>query len=428
VTTRRRAPHRAEPPPRARPRPAAGTPERGKGAVAHVEPGELTAVLARPLERALARGHPWIWRDAFRSLDARAGQVVTVLDRQARFVARGLCDAGPIGVRVLSTDAREPIDAALFERRMAAAAELRARVLPEATNAYRLLHGEGDRLPGVVCDVYGEHAVLKFDGLGALAWRETIERALRPVLSALGVGTLIVRSGRRGEEQVELGWGRLPEGLLLVEEHGMKLQVDPCRGQKTGLFLDHRASRWRVRALAQGAHLLNLYGYTGGFSIAAGLGGADQVDTVDLAAPALELAEQSWALNGLDPARQRVHARDAFDFLGQATAERRQWDLVVADPPSFAPKDASVPQALKSYRRLHEGCLRVLRPGGLYLAASCSSHVGREAFAETLNDAAAPTGRTLQLVDSWGAGPDHPRLLGFPEGDYLKVLLVRVLA
>jgi 23S rRNA (cytosine1962-C5)-methyltransferase len=237
-----------------------------------------------------------------------------------------------------------------------------------------------------------------------------------------------VRSGRRGDEQVELDWGTMPQGLLVVQEHGMRLEVDPCRGQKTGLFLDHRESRWRARSLGRGKTVLNLYGYTGGFSIAAGLGGAEQVDTVDTAAPALALADRGWRLNGLEPARHRVHACDAFAFLEHAAAEHRAWELVIADPPSFAPKESSVPQALSSYRKLHGLCLRVLGPEGLYLAASCSSHVRREAFAETISQAADDTGRTLQLVEAWGAGADHPRPLGFPEGDYLKVLLLRVLA
>jgi 23S rRNA (cytosine1962-C5)-methyltransferase len=388
--------------------------------------GEV-ATLVRPLERTLARGHPWIWRDALRGLEALPGSVVTVVDSTGRFVARGLADEGPIGVRVLTTDAREQVDDALFARRARAAASLRARVVPRHTSAFRLVHGEGDRMPGVVCDVYGSYAVLRFDGAAALAWRGCIERALASALGELGVRSLIARVGRRGSESIEPVWGGLPDGPIVVEEHGMKLWADLCRGQKTGLFLDHRESRLRVRRLGQGLRVLNLYGYTGGFSVAAGLGGSTAVHTVDSAAPALALAEQTWGLNGLDPSGHQVAVSDVFAFLEDAATRKAQWDLIVSDPPSFAPNDASVTGALRSYARLHAECLRVLAPQGLLLAASCSSHVRREPFGETVLDGAKVARRTLQLVDAWGAGPDHPRLLGFPEGDYLKVLLIRAL-
>jgi 23S rRNA (cytosine1962-C5)-methyltransferase len=217
----------------------------------------------------------------------------------------------------------------------------------------------------------------------------------------------------------------LPDGPFEVREHGMKLLVDVVQGQKTGLFLDHRPSRWRVRQLSRDLEVLNLYGYTGAFSVAAGLGGARAVDTVDLAAPALGLAERSWALNLLGPKAHRCHAADVPAYLEGAAREGRRWDLVIADPPSFAARESAVEAAVGAYRKLHAACLGLLRPGGLYLGASCSSHVRREAFEQTLLDAAGKLRRPLQLLDSWSAGPDHPRLPAFPEGDYLKAVLVR---
>ncbi|MBI4702045.1 MAG: class I SAM-dependent rRNA methyltransferase [Deltaproteobacteria bacterium] len=388
---------------------------------------EASAVLVRPLARALRRGHPWIWRDALRGLEAEPGTVVSVVDRQGRFVARGLAEVGPIGVRVLTMDRRESVDAALFARRLSAASSLRERVVPPQTSAYRLLHGEGDRVPGAQCDIYGPYAVLRLDGSAALAWRDIIAGALAPVLAPRGVQALLARSGRQEDKKIEALWGQPPPEAVVVEEHGMLLLADLCHGQKTGLFLDQRESRRRVRELARGRRVLDLFGYTGGFSVAAGLGGAALVDTVDVAAAALELGARSWARGGLPPERLHRHARDAFAFLEQAGAQGARWDLVVADPPSFAPSEASVPAALRSYTRLHELCWRVLAPEGLYLAASCSSHVRRDAFVETLLAAAAATRRQVQLLDAWGAPADHPRLLGFPEGDYLKVLLLRAL-
>lgn len=381
--------------------------------------------LTRPLERTLHRGHPWIWADALRGLPAEAGRVVTVVDRSGRFVGRGLVDGGPIGIRLFTTCQREPVDETLARRRIEAAATLRDRVVPPRTTAYRLLNGEGDRLPGVVCDVYGESAVLRLDGSAATAWLPVWSRALEPVLRARQVTTLLLRSGRQQTRLVEPLWGRAPDEPVEVEEHGMRLLVDLLRGQKTGLFLDHRESRCRVRLLARGARVLNLFGYTGGFSVAAGLGGASMAETVDVAAGALTLAERSWSLNGLPAERHQTHGLDVFAFLTQAVEQERRWELVVSDPPSFAPSEAALPSALRSYRRLHELCLRALAPGGLLLAASCSSHVRLEPFTETLLDAADATRTSLQQLDRWGAPPDHPRLCGFPEGDYLKVLLVR---
>jgi 23S rRNA (cytosine1962-C5)-methyltransferase len=204
----------------------------------------------------------------------------------------------------------------------------------------------------------------------------------------------------------------------------MVLRADLARGQKTGLFLDHRESRRRVRELSRGLRVLNLYGYTGAFSVAAGLGGALEVDTVDAARPALAVAEENWARNGLPAGAHRTHARDVPEFLADMRARGRRWDLVIADPPSFAPNEASVPGALKSYRALHRACLRVLEPGGLYLAASCSSHVDRSAFDRTLREAAEKIG-VVQVLERSGAPADHPSLAAFPEGDYLKVTLAR---
>jgi 23S rRNA (cytosine1962-C5)-methyltransferase len=381
--------------------------------------------LTRSLGRSLGRGHPWVWRDSLRGILPPPGQIVQIADERGSFVARGLAEAGPIGVRVMTTQIDEPIDRALFERRINAAAALRDRLLPPATSCYRLLHGEGDRLPGVVCDVYGPFAVLRLDGEGPAAWLETLVPSLIPALGRRGVRSLLLRRGRQQERRVTALSGVLPEGPIVVTERGMKLAVDLCRGQKTGLFLDHRDSRWHVRQLAVPGRALNLFGYTGGFSVAAGLGGAEHVDTVDAAPGALELAGQSWQLNGLGADRHATHLGDAFDFVEQAARAGRRWQLVVSDPPSFAPSASSRDAALRAYRRLHRACLGLLEPGGLYLAASCSSHVDRAAFIDTLLDAAPSDGLVLQLVGEWGAAADHPRLAAFPEGDYLKVLLLR---
>lgn len=389
-----------------------------------------TVHLKRNLERAIRRGHPWIYEDALAPSKAQAGEVVSVRDRRDRFLARGLREAGPLGVRVWTLDGSENLDQSLIAARLEAAIARRAHweadaVSPEgSTDAYRLANGEGDALPGVVVDRYGDYAVVRLEG--AIAQVPFALDALREVLAPRFAGVLL-RRGRKQNLSVTVLSGTEPPALLTVHEHGMALVASLRRGQKTGLFLDHRASRRRVRALCAQLpqpRVLNLYGYTGGFSIAAGLGGAAHVTTVDVAAPAIELAERSWEANGLDPSAHRAEAADVPTFL-EGDAER--YDVIVADPPSFAPHRKAVDAALASYRKLHAACLARLRPGGFYLAASCSSHIDHAMFSGTLADGAADAGVALQILERWGGGDDHPRLAAFPEGDYLSVVLGRVL-
>jgi 23S rRNA (cytosine1962-C5)-methyltransferase len=321
----------------------------------------------------------------------------------------------------------EAVDEGLMGRRLDAAIELRRRITPKQTDALRLVHGEGDRMPGVVVDLYGPHAVLALDGDAAASRREPLLSLLRPRLRALGVPTIIVRSGPRGERMVEHVEGPRPAEVVEVREHGMVLCVDLMRGQKTGLFLDQRISRATVRRLAKGRRVLDLYAYVGGFSAAAGKGGASEVVTVDVAKPAIEMAKRTWKANGLAEGRQRAVAADVPELLGELGKTGERFDLIVADPPSFAPSAAAREKALRAYEQLHKACLELLVPGGLLLAASCSSHVDREAFEEALARAGESRHTVLQVIDRWAAPPDHPRLLAFPEGDYLKVTLARVL-
>lgn len=380
--------------------------------------------LRKPLERSLRSGHPWVYRDALEALDVAPGTQVRVLDRQGRFVATGLADAGPIGVRVFSLR-DEPVDAALFEQRVQRALTLRQRILPADTNAYRLLHGEGDALPGFVCDRYANTAVLKLDGEAAGARLQSLLDALTPQLEGIGVTGLVVRTSRKQADSCEVVWGKAPEREFTVLEHGMRLWTNVYEGQKTGLFLDHRETRRRVRALASGLSVLNLYGYTGGFSVAAGLGGATRVTTVDQAKPAIALAERSFVENGLPAALHTCKAEDAIAFLTAAKERAERYQLIIADPPNFAPRKTAVESAQKAYEALHSAALALLEPDGLYLAASCSSHIDRALFEETLRRGAAYQRRVLQVLELTGAPADHPRLLAFPEGDYLKVLLTR---
>lgn len=382
--------------------------------------------LQRPLERAILSGHPWIYRDALAPFELPPGELVDVFDKRGRLLAKGIVDGGPIGVRVFTTRMRERIDGELFAERIRAALALRALALPAETDAYRLIHGEGDRLPGVVCDRYGAYAVLKLDGEGILAFRSELAQALEAPLRELGVRGLLMRTSRKQGDGCELGWGEAPAREIEVRERGMLLLANLWEGQKTGLFLDHRESRARVRSLARGQSVLNLYGYTGGFSVAAALGGAREVTTVDVAKPAIELARRTFEHNGLAATPHQAIAEDVPAFLKRAAEEGQSYDLVIADPPNFAPNQQTLEAALESYCSLHAACLALLAPGGLYLAASCSSHVRLADFLDSLREGARRARALLSVLEQTSAPFDHPRLLAFPEGDYLKIVLARV--
>ncbi len=383
-------------------------------------------VLKKNLARSIRRGHPWIYRDALTERDTPAnGAVVEVRTRDGRALARGFWDAGSaIAVRVLESggpghrfaDAR-----ALVPERLRAALERRlARLDLAHTNAFRWVHGEGDFLPGMHADLYAGTVVLRFDGEGARAFYEPIEPRLREAAQSLipiraVIDRASAKSGERPDRQEVL-------------ENGLRFEVDVTHGQKGGLFLDQRDNRQRVSELANGKSVLNLFGYTGGFSIYAAAAGARRTDTVDLAKPAIEAAQRNFALNGVSLENAGFHATDAFAFLADAAARGDQWEIVVSDPPSFAPKKEALPAARLAYQRLHRLAASVVAPGGLLCAGSCSSHLTKEEFLKSIAAGARQAGRRWVFESLHGAGFDHPVLAAFPEGDYLKFAIGRVLS
>ncbi len=383
-------------------------------------------ILRKPLERSLRAGHPWIYADALdvpRSL--KTGAVVDVATRDGRVVARGLYDAhSPIAVRVYTLDARVAIDRELVRARVASA--LRARsgaVDPDETDAFRWLNGEGDFLPGVVVDVYASVAVLRLDGEAVRVLRDEVVAAVADAGRPIGVTHVYERArGEKGEALL----GGPPPSPVEIRELGVRYAVDVVHGQKTGFFLDQRENRAALRPYARGVEVVNLFGYTGGFSVHAALGGATRVTTVDSAAAALEGARINFQLNGLDPADHDFAAEDAFEWLARAQAQKKKFGLVVVDPPSFAPSERALPKALKAYRDLNALALAIVAPGGVLAAASCSSHVTMEAFAGALSEAADAARRPLRILEMRGQPADHPSLPAFPEGRYLKFVLARV--
>jgi 23S rRNA (cytosine1962-C5)-methyltransferase len=383
----------------------------------------VPVALGKPLERRVRQGHPWIFRDAIARPPRLAdGARVLVLGRDRRPLAAGFWDSrSPIAVRVLTPEIGADLDALVDERLGAALALRLGRLDRERTDAFRWVHGEADRLPGIHVDVYGAVAVVRHDGAGARAFYRGLAGRLLDAGRPLGLGGVIDRESR----QVLAG---AAEGTLEVRENGLRFGVDLLRGQKGGLFLDQRENREAIRARAAGRSVLNLFGYTGGFSLYAAAGGARSTDTVDLARPALEAARRNFALNGLAAAEARFHGEDTFQFLERARARGETWDIVISDPPSFAPRKTAVPAARKAYRRLHRLCAEVVAPGGLFCPASCSSHFPAPEFLASVEEGVAVAGRAFSLEELRGAGFDHPVVPWFPEGDYLKFAIGHVSA
>ncbi|MHB8417323.1 MAG: class I SAM-dependent rRNA methyltransferase [Myxococcales bacterium] len=383
--------------------------------------------LSKDLARHLRRGHPWVFRKALaKPPKAAAGEVVEVTSG-GRFVARGLYDPhSPIAVRLLTSDAAEDVGPRLFEARLARAARLR-RELVSDTDAYRLVHGENDFLPGVVVDVYGAFAVVKLYSAAWTPHRGALVEAIRQALPSLRGIFGRDEVGREDDDGDGGGgrrlWGEAPPELVQIREGGVALWVDLRRGQKTGLFLDQRENRAALRRYAKGREVLNCFCFTGGFSVHAALAGAARVTSADLDPEAVKLARENFAVNGLDPGAHEFRIGDVFSLLQGYKAEGRRFDLVILDPPAFAKSQAKVPAALAGYASLNRAALALLRPGGFLATASCSARVSAEAFAGAVAEAAGKLGLSLQLVEERHQPPDHPVLLEFPQGRYLKLFV-----
>lgn len=409
---------------------------------------KLTDVtLPTQLKERLAQGHPWVYRTHVPpQLRLPAGAWVRL--RCGGWSAYGLWDAErPIAVRVFSAHGLP--NAAWVRERVRAAWELRAPLRAAGCTAYRWLFGEGDGLPGLTADVYGEYVVVQayMGGAGELlGW---LAEALREVNPALrGVVLRQQRADDQDEDQATGSQGgepdqarsapspagallslsgSLPPQQLVVREHGVQLYADLRGGQKTGLFLDHRENRRYVEAVSAGRSVLNCFAYTGAFSLYALRGGASAVVSADIGKGLAAATAANLALNGFDAARHSFVTDDCFAMLEHFAAAGRRFDLVVLDPPSFAKSKASRYAAVRAYARLNTLALRCVAPGGLLASASCTSQVGPEEFKGMLAAAAAGAERTLQIVHEAGQPLDHPVPAGFPEGRYLKFVVGRAL-
>jgi len=382
-------------------------------------------------EKSVKRRHPWIFSGAVERVDGAPASGETVLVKSAAGQPVAVAAWSPqsqIRARVWSFDSSVRIEAAFFGERVRQAVALRAS-LPAVrhTNALRLVHGESDGLPGVIVDRYADVLVAQFLSAGAEAWRE-------PILDALAAATGCEAIYERSDAEVRtleglparsgFARGNREAGRCPILEHGLHFRVDVAAGQKTGFFLDQRENRQRVRALAAGREVLDAFCYTGGFAVAALAGGAASVTAVDSSAPALEVARENVAANAVDASRASFEAADVFAFQRQLRDRGRQFDLVVLDPPKFAPTAAQAAHAARAYKDINLLALKLLKPGGLLATFSCSGGVSAELFQSIVAGAAADAGVDAKILERFGAAADHPVALSFPEGEYLKGLLI----
>jgi len=396
----------------------------------HRRPPKLPQIqLDKRSATALRGGHPWVWPEALEGMSKLPGlgQEVTVTDSIGAFIGRGLMDAGTgPAIRIFSREERDPPLRKLLFRRIATARRLRERLVQPTTDAYRLLHGEGDQLPGLVVDRYGPVLVVRPDGP---LWNQRLEQVVEALCSEGGAGIRTILHKPRGGD-VELLWGDEPRAELEVNEEGRSYIVRPGHGQKTGFFLDQRPTRDLVQRLVRpGDRCLNLFSFTGGFSVAMAVAGAAEVTSVDLSESILRDCRAQFPLNGIDDSGHHFITADIFDWLPKQGrgAQPATYDLIVCDPPAMARKRSQVERAREAYRRLHTGIAPLLAKGGLLVTCSCTARLGQAELLEDARRGLRQAGRSVsRVVYSGGAGGDHPVAPGFTEGHYLSCLVLTV--
>ncbi|MFY2557981.1 class I SAM-dependent rRNA methyltransferase [Corallococcus terminator] len=389
--------------------------------------------LARGLGRHLRAGHPWVFRKALEHIPRIPAGSVVDLTENGKFVARGYYDPhSAIAVRVLTRDSRDTVDSGFITRRVRRSlAERQSLIDLTDTDSYRLIHGEGDGLPGVVVDLYAGWAVMKLYSAGLTPYRPLIVEALKagiPGLKGIVGRDEVARDDV--EEDEGRGSGRMLYGpdapeQIAIRERGVTFMVDVWRGQKTGFFLDQRENRHLIRRLAKGRDVLNCFSFSGGFSVNAALGGANTVFSVDIDPEAIALARENFTRNGLPAEKHDFLAADVFTVIQSFKEEGRTFDMIILDPPAFAKSQRAVQAALDGYASLNRQALNLLRPGGLLATASCSARVTPEDFIGAVREAGFKAGVDLALVEERYQPPDHPVRLQFPEGKYLKFYVLQ---
>ncbi len=392
-------------------------------------------------EQSLKRFHPWVFSGAINRIDGNPaeGDVVEVYSKSGEFLGCGHYQIGSITVRILSFDECEINQDFWYNRLMAAykARESLGLTTSSNTNCYRLVHGEGDFLPGLIIDIYNKTAVLQAHSAGMFLAKREIADALQKVYgSALEAiydksqATAPFKAGLDLKDGYIWGGANAAQmvganGAEVVIENSNKFYVNWIEGQKTGFFLDQRDNRELVGKYAKGKSVLNLFCYTGGFSIYALNAGAKSVDSVDSSKKAMELVDQNVVLNGFNPQQQHhSYCEDAIEFMRNAPANK--YDLIVVDPPAFAKHRGALDNALRAYKRLNALAIEKVKAGGLVFCYSCSQVVDKQAFALAIFSAAAQTGRKVRILHRLTQPADHPVSIYHPEGEYLKGLVLLV--
>lgn len=389
-------------------------------------------ILREGREKSLLRRHPWIFSGAVEFVEGApaSGDTVAVCDAQGGFLAWAAYSAGSqITARVWSWDIAESIDAAFFRRRIASALAAREALgLYKDSSGLRLIHAESDGLPGLIVDRYGDTLALQLGSAGPERWRDTIADILQELCNPVCIYERSDSDGRALEgleKRTGVLHGALPEHVE-VNEHGLRFAVDVAEGQKTGFFLDQRDNRALTETLAQDRDVLNCFCYTGGFSLYALRGGAKSVLSIDVSGDALRIADENLKNNGLDATKAEWQEADVFLALRKLRDQGRSFDFIILDPPKFAPTAAFAEKAARGYKDINLLGFKLLRPGGLLATYSCSGGISEDLFQKIVAGAALDAGVDAQIVHRLHASADHPTLLSFPEGAYLKGLVLRV--
>jgi 23S rRNA (cytosine1962-C5)-methyltransferase len=386
-------------------------------------------ILKQGRERSIKRRHPWIFTGAVEKAGGKPGETLEVRDASGQVLALAAWSPkSQICARVWTFDASIAIDGKFFRDKIEKAISLR-KALPTAkhTNALRLVHGESDGLPGLVVDQYADVLVAQFLSAGAEAWREEILNALMELSGCAAIferSDAEVRKLEGLEPKVGFVRGNQNASRCPIIEYGLNFRVDVAEGQKTGFFLDQRENRQRVRALAAGREVLDGFSYTGGFAVAALAGGAKKVTAIESSVPALKVAADNLAANPLDAAKVEFVTADVFKHLRVLRDKNAKYDLIILDPPKLAPTAAHARNAARAYKDVNLLAFKLLAPGGLLATFSCSGGVTAELFQSIVAGAALDAGGEAKIIERFTAAADHPVALEFPEGDYLKGLLV----
>ncbi|MFP5459647.1 MAG: class I SAM-dependent rRNA methyltransferase [Bacteriovoracia bacterium] len=385
--------------------------------------------LSRDLTKHIKRGNPWVFSDVLQERPKKpAGTLAHLYSPKDEFLGTGYyCPNINLSFRMVVLGEKKITPQEITQRMERALSLKRHLYRPGTQDSFRLFNGEGDLLPGLVCDVYASVAVLKLDGEAANGFWNPAEIAQWLMGTSLGLKTIYLKRRNNEAEKGEvLVDGGVELEALRFHENGVLFETHLIDAAKTGFFLDQRDNRALVGQLARDKTLLNLFGYTGGFSVFAGLGGATQVTTVDIAEKAIAAAQLNWDINGLTPSKHEGITADAFKWVVEAKKEKRRWDFVITDPPSFAPNAKSVESAKEAYINIFSDSIKLVAPGGLFAASSCSGHISFDVFVDLVRDSLGRAGRRGRVIMVRGQPEDHTWPLALEEMRYLKFVLVQV--